>query len=93
MKTELYGNLGLLVNEAEYKVVKKALAKGEKIESHNHPEAKVIFTVVKGAADVVINDEHFTAVPGTVLSFDGDNYLSADILEDIELFVTLVLKA
>lgn len=92
METKLISDLGLAVDETEYKVVKKAVAKGGTIEKHNHPEAKVIFTVVKGAIDVCINDEHFNAVPGTIINFDGDNYLSADILEDAEIFITLVNK-
>ena len=40
--------LGLLFQGPNYVIVKKGGKAGEKVEKHNHPEANVIFTVVKG---------------------------------------------
>ena len=39
--------LGLLFQGPNYVIVKKGGKAGEKVEKHNHPEANVIFTVVK----------------------------------------------
>ena len=39
--------LGLLFQGPNYVIVKKGGKAGEKVEKHNHPEANVIFTVMK----------------------------------------------
>ena len=85
--------LGLLFQGPNYVIVKKGGKAGEKVEKHNHPEANVIFTVVKGKVQVHLNDDEVHIVePGKVLHFDGDNFINAEFLTDGELFVTLVNK-
>ena len=39
--------LGLLFQGPNYVIVKKGGKAGEQVEKHNHPEANVVFTVVK----------------------------------------------
>ena len=85
--------LGLLFQGPNYVIVKKGGKAGEQVEKHNHPEANVIFTVVKGKVQVHLNDDEVHIVePGKVLHFDGDNFINAEFLTDGELFVTLVNK-
>ncbi|MDY3974505.1 cupin domain-containing protein [uncultured Veillonella sp.] len=85
--------LGLLFDGPNFKVVKKGGQAGEKVENHNHPEAHVVFTVVKGKVDVQLNqEEQHILEPGTVLQFDGNNYIQATLVEDSEFIVTLVTK-
>ena len=48
--------LGLLFQGPNYVIVKKGGKAGEKVEKHNHPEANVIFTVVKGKVQVFLNE-------------------------------------
>lgn len=85
--------LGLLFKGPNYIVVKKGGKAGEKVENHNHPEANVIITVVKGKVHVQLNQsEDHILTPGTVLEFNGDNYIQAELLEDSEFIVNLVTK-
>ena len=64
-------NLGVAVQGSDYTVVKKAGKKGETVEKHDHPEANVLFTVVKGHMEVTIGDKDvFNVVPGQILSFN-----------------------
>ena len=49
--------LGLLFQGPNFVVVKKGGKAGEKVENHNHPEANVVFTVVKGKVAVQLNQE------------------------------------
>lgn len=88
----VFENLGLLINEENYKLAKKQGKKGDRIQKHNHPEANVIFTVVKGKIEVKIDDESFILEAGKVLTFDGNSYISAEMLEDSQAFVTLINK-
>ena len=75
------------------KLVKKVGKQGELIAKHNHPEALVVFTCVKGEVKVYLNDDEVHIVnPGKVLDFDGDNYINAEFLQDGEVFVTLIHK-
>ncbi|MFV0254978.1 MAG: DUF1637 domain-containing protein [Erysipelotrichaceae bacterium] len=93
MNSKILDKVGILASESEFKLVKKVLSKGELIEKHNHPESKVLFTVVKGEIDVVLNDdENFRVKATQVLSFDGNNYLSATVSEDSEVLITLINK-
>lgn len=86
-------NSGIVLKEHNFTVVKKVGKAGDLIARHNHPEANVTFTVVKGKVQAFINDtETFELVPGKILQFDGDNYINAEFLENSEAFVTLILK-
>lgn len=90
---QVRSELGLVLQEGNFRVVKKALKAGEHIQSHNHPEANILFTLVKGRVQAFINDDQtFDLEPGKLLSFDGDNYIKANILEDSEIFITLINK-
>ncbi|MGX7111621.1 cupin domain-containing protein [Gemella cuniculi] len=89
----VFGEAGLLKKHDRFKLVKKVGEKGDLISRHNHPEALVVFTVVKGKVQVFLNDsETYVVEPGKVLHFDGDNYINAEFLEDGEVFVTLIHK-
>lgn len=85
--------IGVVLKEKNFTVVKKEGKAGDKIKKHNHPEANVTFTVVKGAVKVFINEtEEYELTPGQILHFDGDNYINAEFLKDSQAFVTLILK-
>lgn len=84
---------GLIVQEKSFRVVKKVAKKGDKILKHNHPEALITFTVVKGRVSVYIDDAFVDElVPGKLLQFDGDQYINAEFLEDSEVFITIIIK-
>lgn len=89
----IFEEAGLLKTHDRFKLVKKVGVKGDLIPKHNHPEALVVFTVVKGEVKVFLNDDEIHVVePGKVLHFDGDNYINAEFLQDGEVFVTLIHK-
>ena len=79
--------LGLIFDGPNYKIVKKGGVAGDQVEKHNHPEANVIFTVVKGKVNVFL-----ILTPGEVLHFDGNNYIQATLVEDSEFIVNLIHK-
>ncbi len=84
---------GLQKKDDRYKLVKKVGVVGDTISKHNHPEAYVLFTVVKGKVKVFLNDiEEHIVEPGKLLNFDGNNYINAEFLENSEVFVTLITK-
>lgn len=93
MAGTVQSNLGLIFNGPNYKIVKKGGKAGEQVEKHNHPEANVIFTVVKGKVNVFLNEtESHVLVPGQVLEFDGNHYIQATLVEDSEFVVNLIEK-
>lgn len=85
-------NKGLVLEEKNFKVIKKVGQAGDQIPKHNHPEENILFTVVKGEVEVFIDEERFEMSPGKVLSFDGNSYIRANIVRDAEVFVTLIRK-
>lgn len=90
---EKVDNSGLALKGDNFVVVKKEGKKGDLIPRHNHPEANVLFTVVKGNILVTLNDEEkINLIPGQILNFDGNNHISAELLDDSEAYVTLITK-
>lgn len=90
---EVYNNIGLVLDKANFKVVKKQGKAGDTIPKHNHPEANVTFTVISGKVKAYINEvEEHILNAGDILSFNGDNYINAEFVEAGEAVVHLVNK-
>lgn len=82
---------GKLMENDRFWLVKKVFKKGEVMKKHNHPGSDVIFTVLKGKAEVTLNDsEKYELVPGEILHFNGTNYIQSDFPVDSEVQVILV---
>ena len=91
--SKVYNETGLVLQAGNFTIVKKAGVKGDLIPKHNHPEANVTFTVVKGKVKAFINEStEYILTPGDILHFDGDNYINAEFLEESEALVHLILK-
>lgn len=87
----IYATEGVATTSENFKLVKKIGDAGNKIQNHNHPGYDVLFTVVKGSVEVVLNDEEvYLVYPGSVLHFDGKNTIGATFVEESEVFVTLI---
>lgn len=72
-------------------IVKKTLKANEKIPSHNHEGEKIFFTVIKGSIKVFLNDtEEYNLNTGDILHFDGENFISAEAVEDTTVYVYLL---
>lgn len=85
--------LGVIFQNNNYKVVKKAAEKGWKIERHNHPDEEIVFTLIKGEVVVHLNEEEdYNLKAGDVLNFNGENSISVDFLESSEVVITLIKK-
>ncbi len=84
---------GLVIEKQNFKVIKKHHKSGDVITKHNHPDKDILFTVVKGKVELILNDyEVNNLVPGDIFYFDGANYIEANIIDDLEIFVTLIKK-
>lgn len=89
----IFEEAGIVLDKEGYTVLKKEFPTGGKIPRHNHPEHDVVFTVLKGKALVTIGDnEPVELEPGRILTFDGQLYISADILVQLEVQVALLTK-
>lgn len=86
-------SVGIVAKEKNFFVVKKVLTAGSLIEKHNHSGKNILFTIVKGEILVYLNEsEQHHLTPGTVLQFDGENFINAKALKDSQVFVTLINK-
>lgn len=82
---------GKIMQTEQFTVVKKALKKGEQLKRHNHEGNSVIFTVLSGKMNVVLNDsEKHEINMGQVLNFDGKYFIQGESAEDSIIMVTLV---
>lgn len=72
-------------------VVRKVLKAGEKIPSHNHKGEEIFFAVMTGKIKVFLNEtETHDLKAGDVLKFNGENFISADALEDTSVLISLI---
>lgn len=84
---------GVLFSGDNYKAVKKVLKKGEKIAKHNHRGAMILFSIISGDVRVLLNEtEEHMLTQGTVLEFDGENFIQAEILSDAEILIVPITK-
>ncbi len=89
-KLDTYGKVFSSENST---VVHKQFKKGDNLPKHNHPNHEIFFNLAKGKAKVYINDsETIDMEEAQVIAFEGENYISADILEDCDIFIYLVPK-
>ncbi|MGL4662959.1 MAG: cupin domain-containing protein [Culicoidibacterales bacterium] len=87
----VYNTAGANTINENVKLVMKVGGAGDVIQNHNHPGYDILFTVVKGNVEVVLNNEEkHLLVPGRILHFNGENTISATFLEASEVFVTLI---
>ena len=94
MRGELLEQTGVVKQHDRFKVVKKVGEVGTKIPKHNHPDELILFTVVKGKVEVLLDEcETYLVEPGKVLHFDGNHFIQAEFIEAGEVFVTLIQKA
>ncbi|MDO5715162.1 MAG: NAD(P)-dependent oxidoreductase [Tissierellia bacterium] len=99
---QMIGNVGqekgLVFKENNFQVVKQVIPSQGRIDKHNHEGFIILFTVVEGHFLLTLENqdgsekESHDLVPGKVLKFDGDNYISAIAQEDSQAFVTLIKK-
>ena len=84
-------SFGKIMQTEQFTVVKKALKKGEQLKRHNHEGDSVIFPVLSGKMNVVLNDnEKHEINVGQVLNFDGKYFIQGEAAEDSVIMVTLV---
>lgn len=84
---------GMQINNERFKLVKKSGAQGEEIPKHNHPKHSILFTVVSGHVEVTLNEtDHYNLQAGQLLSFDGEDFISAKFIQNSQVFITLIAK-
>lgn len=72
-------------------VVRKTFSPDHPMKRHNHPGAQIILTVIKGQANIVLDEtEKHTLHSGDILIFNGDHYISSEFPEETLITVTLV---
>lgn len=81
-----------IYNNEKFTIIKKAGKAGEKIDKHSHPEAYVTFTVVRGKVRLTVGEDVKEVVPGIAATWDGKENISAEFIDDSEVFVNLIKK-
>lgn len=99
MTTQILSNIGTVYNDEKLILNHKILAENSKINSHNHPQEIIFFNLVRGKVRIYLNKEkselpyeEYELTAPQVLQFDGQNYISADILSESEIFIYLLKK-
>ena len=83
--------LGKVINNKELMLVHLHLKSGEQIPSHDHKGQEVLFTIVAGTVEVVLDDTEIHRIStGTVLHFPGEAHVGVNAIEESDFFVYLI---
>ncbi|WP_386693022.1 MULTISPECIES: cupin domain-containing protein [unclassified Lonepinella] len=64
---------------------------GDKMKRHNHDGYELFFTVLKGKANIVLDDkENHPINAGEILYFNGKHFINADFPEETEVLISLI---
>ncbi|MEF8899985.1 MAG: cupin domain-containing protein [Halovenus sp.] len=74
-------------------VVRLALAAGERVPEHTHPERQIVLFLREGRLEVDLAGETHTLDEGDVVRFDGRKEVSPHALEDSEALLVLARRA
>jgi hypothetical protein len=77
------------VFESGPKTVRLALDAGDGVAAHSHPGKDVLFHVLDGEIDVVLDDEETTVTAGDVMRFDGEREVAPSAVTDARALVVL----
>lgn len=94
MKATIFtANTPGIVTQTPYMTVVRHIAQaGTSIEKHNHPHHVLVFTLLSGELTVTVGDVTQAMHTGDVLTFDGNDYISANIHKDSHIVVSLINK-
>lgn len=84
--------LGKIYSDEKITLVHFKLKKGDNIPKHNHIESIVFFNLVKGKIEITIDEDISIIEEGSIINFDGNSFISANSLEESEVYVTLLRK-
>ncbi|MDO4691541.1 MAG: cupin domain-containing protein [Porphyromonadaceae bacterium] len=83
--------IGRLIDTKELMLVHLQLEAGGSVPAHDHVGQEVFFTVVKGVAEVTLNQtEKHKLCPGEVLHFAGESSVGIYAIEHVDFFVYLI---
>ncbi|RVU54189.1 DUF1637 domain-containing protein [Anaerosphaera multitolerans] len=93
MVGKIKSGVGIIFDKTNYKVVRKSGVKGDVIPTHNHEGKEIVFIVMQGSAEVILNEEEkYNLNKFDVLNFDGVNTMSVKFIVDSEIVIILVKK-
>jgi quercetin dioxygenase-like cupin family protein len=76
----------------EPRVVRLALAAGERVDPHTHPEREIVLSLRSGRIELDLGEESYELAPGDVMRFDGQREISPYAVEDSEVLVVLAQR-
>lgn len=77
---------------AEPRVVRLALAAGEEVPAHRHPEREIVVYLVSGRLDVRLDGEPHELEAGDLLRFDGRQEVSPRATEESTALLVLARR-
>lgn len=79
--------------EGEPHTVRLALAAGEEVPPHQHPEREIVFHQLSGELELHLDGDALSLTPGDVVRFDGDQDISPKATTDSEALLVLAPAA
>jgi quercetin dioxygenase-like cupin family protein len=73
-------------------VIRLALAAGERVDPHTHPERQIVLSLRSGELELDLDDETHELTAGDVIRFDGRREVSPYAVEDSEALLVLARR-
>ncbi|WP_440765164.1 cupin domain-containing protein [Natronorubrum sp. DTA7] len=79
--------------DGEPQTIRLALADGERIPTHQHPDRKIVLHVLEGHLTVSLGDDEYDVREGDVVRFDGAQEISPKAQADTTALLVLARRA
>ena len=76
----------------EPSVIRLALAAGDRVDPHTHPDREIVLYLRTGAVELDLDDETHRLDAGDVIRFDGRREVSPYAVEDSEALIVLAQR-
>lgn len=79
--------------DAEPKTIRLALAEGEEVPPHDHPDREIVFYVIDGEIELQLGEETHDLTAGDIARFNGDQDISPRATQDSTALIVLAKRS
>ncbi|WP_255171551.1 cupin domain-containing protein [Natrononativus amylolyticus] len=78
--------------DGEPQTIRLTLEAGNCVAPHQHPDREIVLHLLEGRLTVTLGEEEYDVTEGTVVRFDGDQYVSPEAVEDSTALLVLAKR-
>lgn len=78
--------------EKDPKTIRLTLASGDEVAPHSHPDREIVFYLIEGSIELLLDDDRYELTASDVAWFDGDQEISPRAIQDSTALIVLARR-